>query len=74
MPHSIISIEEQQLSTLIMAAMLIWCLTSILILYIGLLVVFFQARHTTDRLVDLQLQRLNVQKKLNGVPISLGVI
>lgn len=45
--------------------MFVYFLSSILLLYIGLVVLSFQARNTVNRLASLQRQRRRIQKEVD---------
>lgn len=72
MPRDLTFVEEQFLSTSIIAVMFICFLASILILCIGLLVLYFQARRTADRLASLQRQSRRMQKEIERTSVLAG--
>ena len=65
MLHDLTLIKEHPLC--ISAAFLVFVcfLFSILVLYLGLVVLYFQARNTVNKLASLQRQRRRIQKELD---------
>jgi cell division protein FtsL len=65
MLRDLILIKEHPLCVSVAFLMFVYFLSSILLLYIGLVVLSFQARNTVNKLASLQRQRRRIQKEVD---------